>query len=128
MNRRAFLFAGLAAPLLVSTARAADPIRMIFISGQDCSYCRMWHSKYENAWRASPEFREVTWTEIEPSHLREAYQARHWPGDLRDILDRIPRKSGTPRFLIVRDGEIVSNDLGVNKWGPTLAHLHRLLG
>jgi hypothetical protein len=130
MNRRAFLFAslftGLAAPALVSTARAAGPIRMIFVSGQDCSYCRMWRNRYEESWRASPEFRHVTWTEIEPAHLREAYQARYWPSDLRDVLDQVPRKSGTPRFLIVRDGEIVSNELGVNRWGVTLNHLRNL--
>ena len=100
---------------------------MIFVSGQDCSYCRLWRSKYEESWRASSEFKHVKWTEIEPAHLREAYQARYWPSELREILDQIPRKSGTPRFLIVKDGEIVSNELGSNKWGTTLARLHKLL-
>ena len=131
MNRRAFFFAsvltGLAVPVLVSTSRAAGPIRMIFVSGQDCSYCRMWRNKYEESWRASPEFQHVTWTEIEPAHLREAYQARYWPADLHDILDQVPRKNGTPRFLIVKDGEIVSNELGTNKWGVTLNRLRKLL-
>ncbi len=100
---------------------------MIFVSGQDCSYCRQWRNRYEESWRASPEFRRVQWTEIEPARLRDAYLVRYWPSELRDVLDQIPRKTGTPRFLIVKDERIVSNELGSNKWTLTLDRLHKLL-
>ena len=39
-----------------------------------------------------------------------------------------PRKSGTPRFLIVTDGKVVSNGFGVSKWMATMADLKKLLG
>jgi len=127
MNRRAFLFAGLATPVALSAAWAAD-VQMIYVGGQDCPYCRMWRDTYEKAWCASPDFGRVTWIEVDPPHLREAYQARHWPAELRAVLEQVPRKSGTPRFLIVKDGEIVSNELGVNKWEATLGRLQQVIG
>jgi hypothetical protein len=46
----------------------------------------------------------VTWIEIEAPHLARAYDDTYWPASLRPIRDQLPRKSGTPRFLIVRDG------------------------
>jgi hypothetical protein len=131
MNRRAFLFAGplagLAASTSLSTARAASGIEMIYVGGWDCPYCVAWRKQHEKAWRASPEFKQVTWIEVDPPRLREAYQPRFWKGELEDVLEQIPRKSGTPRFLIVKDGQIVSNELGSNKWGITLNRLHKLL-
>ena len=44
------------------------------------------------------------------------------------MLAQVPRKSGTPRFLIVEDGRIVSNQFGVSKWLNTMAELKKLLG
>lgn len=60
--------------------------------------------------------------------LREAYKERYWPADLRPVLAQLPRKSGTPRFLIVRDGKIVSNEFGTGGWAPTVADLKKELG
>lgn len=77
---------------------------------------------------ASPEYRQVDWVEIDPAKFREAYQARYWPGDLRPVLDQLPRKSGAPRFLIVRDGRVVSNEFGLSRWEVTVTELKKLLG
>jgi hypothetical protein len=127
MNRRAFLFAGVAAPA-VWTARAASPIEVIYVGGWDCEPCTQWKNRYKAQWLASPEFRQVTWIELEAPKLREAYRERYWPGPLKAVLDQLPRKSGTPRFLIVRDGRVVSNEFGASKWLNTMSELHRLLG
>ena len=127
MNRRAFLFASLAASTALGAAKAAAGVKVIYIGGEDCPPCHRWASAYKAKWLASPEFRQVTWIEIDSPRFREAYQARFWPGDLEPILDQIPRKSGAPRFLIVRDGRIVSNHFGISKWETTLADLKTLL-
>ncbi len=129
MNRRAFLFASLvASTALTPLARAAGRVEVIYVGGDDCPYCTMWRKEYEAAWRASPDFGRVTWIEVESPRLREAYRERYWPGDLAKVLDQIPRKSGTPRFLIVKDGQIVSNELGVDRWEDTLTRIRRLVG
>jgi hypothetical protein len=127
MNRRAFLFASLAASA-AGTARAANDLQVIYIGGQDCGPCQRWRSTYEARWLASPEYQRVVWYEVEPPHLMQAYQERHWPEALRPVLTQVPRKSGTPRFLIVDDGRIVSNEMGVSKWLNTMAELKKLLG
>ncbi len=127
MNRRAFVFAVLAASA-VATAHATANLQVIYIGGQDCPPCRRWTASYKDRWLASPEYRQVAWVEVEPPHLKEAYQERHWPEALRGVLAQVPRKSGTPRFLIVTDGRIVSNEVGVSKWLRTMADLKKLLG
>jgi hypothetical protein len=128
MNRRAFLFASLVAPAVSIPSWAALPVEVIYVGGWDCPYCIMWKNEYKAAWVASPEFKRVTWVEIEPPSLREAYRERFWPGELRNVLEQIPRKNGTPRFLIVQDGRIVFNGLGVNEWPGVVARLDKLSG
>lgn len=128
MNRRAFLFAALAASTAAAPVRAAPGLQVIYVGGWDCPYCITWQNQHKAAWLASPEFKRVTYTEVDPPKLREAYQERYWPGELKAILEQIPRKSGTPRFLIVKDGRIVSNEFGVTKWELTMTHLKKLLG
>lgn len=131
MKRRDLLFAGVGAGIAVSLGappRAESKVDVIYVGGRDCPYCTLWRNKYEAAWRDSPEFRRVTWTEIDPPHLRDAYQARYWEGGLRSVLEQVPRKSGTPRFLLLKDGRIVENQLGSNKWPAVLDRLRELLG
>lgn len=131
MNRRALLFASLVIlPLssgLSSAVHAASDIQVIYIGGQDCSPCRRWRDNAHPRWLASSEFQKVSYFEIEPINLRDAYDERNWPRALRPVLQQVPRKSGTPRFLIVQDGKIVSNQLGLSAWTSTLADLKQYL-
>jgi hypothetical protein len=128
MNRRAFLFASLASTAVARSAGAAPRLEVIYVGGWDCTPCTQWKNRYKAEWLVSPDFKRVTWIEVEAPRLREAYHDRYWPGPLKAVLDQLPRKSGTPRFLIVRDGQVVSNEFGGSKWLNTMADLHKLLG
>jgi hypothetical protein len=138
MNRRDFLFTGLAAgltvPVLAHAAFAAPPagttpdIHVVYVGGWDCPYCIVWKNEYKANWIASETFKKVRWTEVDPPHLREAYQERYWQGELVAIREQLPKKSGTPRFVVVRDGKVVSNELGVNKWENSVVVIRSLLG
>ena len=127
MNRRAFVFASLLAATIPAAARAASDLKVIYVGGWDCPPCTQWKNTRKAAWLASPEYRQVTWIEVESPKLREAYQARYWPGDLKAILEQLPRKSGTPRFLIVRDGQVVANQFGGSGWATIMADLKKIL-
>jgi hypothetical protein len=129
MNRRAFLIAGLLASTSLASARAAAAadLRVIYVGGWDCPPCAQWKNTQKARWLASPEFHKVTWIEVEAPRLREAYQERYWPAELRPVLARLPRKSGTPRFLIAKDGQVVSNEFGGSRWAATMADLKKLL-
>ena len=128
MKRRAFVFASLAAATVPAAAHAASDLKVIYVGGWDCPPCSEWKKTKKAAWLASPEFSRVTWIEVDAPKLKEAYQARYWPGDLKPILDQLPRKAGTPRFLIVRDGQVVANEFGGSKWPAIMADLKKLLG
>jgi len=128
MNRRAFVFASLVGATLPAAAQAAADLKVIYVGGWDCPPCTQWKNTRKAGWLASPEFGRVTWIEVEAPKLKEAYQERYWPGDLKPILDQLPRKNGTPRFLIVRDGQVVANEFGGSKWAIIMTDLKKLLG
>lgn len=127
MNRRDFLFAGVAFPLLPAPAFAASRIQVVYVGGWDCPYCIVWKNEYKKGWVDSPYYKQVEWTEVDVPHLREAYQERYWQGELQAIREQLPKKSGTPRFIVVRDGKVVSSELGVNKWESSLSLIRTLL-
>ena len=127
MNRRAFIGGSILAGA-TSAAQAAALIRMIYVGGWDCPPCTTWKNRYKAEWLASPEYKRVTWTEVDAPKLKEAYQERYWPGDLKPILDQLPRKSGTPRFLIVKDGKVIANEFGGAQWPKVMAELKKEIG
>jgi len=128
MIRRAFLLAGLLAATGLRHVDAASDLKVIYVGGWDCPPCTQWKNTEKARWLASPEYRRVTWVEIESPRLKEAYQARYWPAELRSVLASLPRKNGTPRFLIVKDGHVLFNEFGTQSWAPLVAVLKKLLG
>jgi hypothetical protein len=128
MNRRDLLFAGLTVPLLSMPALAAGRIQVVYVGGWDCPYCTVWKNEYKKEWVDSPYSKRVEWIEVDVPHLREAYQERYWQGELEPIREQLKNKGGTPRFIVVRDGKVVSSELGVNKWEDTVSLIRTLLG
>ena len=106
---------------------AAGRIQVVYVGGWDCPYCIVWKNEYKKGWVDSPYYKQVEWTEVDVPHLREAYQERYWQGKLLAIREQLPKKSGTPRFIVVRDGKVVSNELGANKWESSLSLIRTLL-
>ena len=127
MQRRAFVLAWLVVPVTLSQAKAADSIRVIYIGGKDCAPCANWKQRYRADWLASAEYKRVIYTEVESPKLKEAYQERYWQGDLKPILEQIPAKKGTPRFLIVKDGKIVANMFDRDNWPSIMSALKKML-
>ena len=108
MIRHAFLIASLLASIspvmAIGPARAASDLTVIYVGGLDCPPCTEWKNTQKARWLASPEYKKVTWVEVESPKLRDAYKERYWPADLRPVpnsLDKtLPsltiRKRGVP--------------------------------
>ena len=94
MNRRTFVVAGLAGSALQFPARAASALKVVYVGGWDCQPCTAWKNKYKANWLASPEYSQVTWIEVESPKLKEAYQERFWPGDLKPTGGDDEREKG----------------------------------
>jgi hypothetical protein len=127
MNRRD-LIGGLLTSSALSPAFAKSDIKVIYIGGWDCPPCLHWKSREKPAWVASPEYKQVTYIEIDAHHLKRAYDNEYWPVELRPIRDQLPQKFGTPRFLVVRDGTVIANRFrGSDYWTGTLADIRKAL-
>ena len=128
MNRRAFLLAGLLSSTALVSAEAQPALTVIYVGGWDCVPCTRWKNAYKARWLASPEYKQVRWIEVESPNFREAYQVRFWPDELRPILDQLPIKNVTPRFLVVRNGRIIDNRFGGNSWPIIMADVRKYVG
>jgi hypothetical protein len=127
LNRRAFLIGGLLGSTVLTPALADAPLTIVYIGGADCPPCLSWKTKYKSRWMASPEFRKIQWIEVEPPRLKEAYQARFWEGPLEPILAQLHDRFGTPRFLVVQNGQVIDNQLGVSAWLRVLSEVKTLI-
>ena len=74
MIRRTFVVAGLASSACDS-APAATLLKVIYVGGWDCQPCTAWKNKHKADWLASPEYKRVTWIEVEAPKLKEAYRS-----------------------------------------------------
>jgi hypothetical protein len=128
VRRRALLLAGGA--LAATSARAAGErhVTVIYVGGWDCPYCTAWKNESKPKWITSELFGRVRYVEVESPRLKEAYQERYWPEDLRPVLAQIPHKSGTPRFLVVKDGKLIANAFGTGQWAEAVAAIEQALG
>ena len=77
MIRRTFVVAGLIGSALQFPAQAAPLLKVIYVGGWDCQPCTTWKNKHKADWLASPEYKQVTWVEVDAPKLKEAYQERY---------------------------------------------------
>jgi hypothetical protein len=128
MRRRLFLASSLLASTSLSAAAQGKGVTVIYVGGWDCPPCIAWKNNKKAGFVASPQFARLKYIEIDAPKLREAYQDRYWPEELRPIRDLLPRKSGTPRFIVVKDGEIVANEWGGGDWERAFDKIKQAVG
>ena len=68
-------------------------------------------------WLASPEFQKVSWFEVEPPNLKDAYEERYWPAGLRAVLAQVAAQVRHAALPDREDGRIVSNEFGISAVG-----------
>ena len=128
MKRRTLIVAGLLGSAPVSVSVAQQPAwTVIYVGGWDCAPCITWKNNHKASWLASKERAKVTYVEVESPKLKDAYQDRYWPENLRPIRDQLAKKIGTPRFIIAKDGKLVSDEWGRGEWDRTWQKLQEFL-
>jgi hypothetical protein len=126
MKRRPLIATALA--MLVPGATRADSsrIELVYIGARQCPHCKLWMRQEKPALKASPMFKRLTYTEIEPRRISDAYNRRYWPARLHPVLDSMLLQDGTPRFLVLKDGVLQVNSLG--DWQDVVPQLRRFTG
>lgn len=114
MWRRVFVIG--TAAVVANAAFAADEIAVIYIGGLDCPPCMSWKRAHRPEWLKSREYARITYVEVEPPSLRDAYEPRYWKENWRWVLDGLPLKRGTPRFVIVQGRSVVGNFFEGDAW------------
>ena len=124
MLRRGLIVNALAA-VIASDAAGAGHVALIYVGGWDCGPCLAWKRNRKPEWIASEEYTKVRYIEIESPRLKEAYEPRYWPREWHWVLDQLPQKRGTPRFLVVKDRTVIANHFGTGKWQDVLEAVRR---
>lgn len=124
MKRRSLVLATAASLASARAFAAPSNIQLVYVGGRDCPACVHWVRETKPRFVASTLYRKLRYVEIETARMREAYDARNWPQHLVTILYDLPRKTGRPRFLIVKDGRLYANELG--GWNQTVSYLQHL--
>ena len=93
-------------------ARSDRPYTLVYIAARDCPTCKFFEAKIEPGFLASPKAQLVDYRRLEFETLADITTPSVWPDDLVWIRDRYKLKSGTPRFYLIRDGEVVAQTIG----------------
>ena len=125
MKRRSLLLASAASVASARAIAAPNVIQLVYVGGRDCPACAEWVRDTRPRFLASSLYKKVRYVEIETAKMRAAYDVSNWPDDLVTTLHNLPHKSGTPRFLIVMNGQLYANELG--RWNRTVSYLRELI-
>ena len=113
-------------PIFAQTAAGDQRFVVINVHALDCPPCLRWENAYKTEWLRSPEYKLVRYVQIESPSISESYLPKHWPQDLQPVLAQTGG-SGVPRYLIVKDGRIISDRFGIDNWPNTVSDLKKFL-
>jgi hypothetical protein len=99
---------------------------VVNIGAWDCPYCVQWANTYKQPWFDSQEFKRVRYLTVESPTIKEAYNEKYWPDELKPYLKQV-HGTGTPRFLVIKRGKIVSNQFGTSGWLTTLEDVKKAI-
>jgi hypothetical protein len=95
-------------------------VTLLYVGAEDCAPCRSWRRGAGAAFRASPEFRRVSYREVESPTVLELLKDEYWPDDLREYRGRLERGAGVPLWLVISDREIVERAFGESQWASAV--------
>lgn len=101
-------------------ARGRPDVTLLYVGADDCAPCRAWQEGEGAAFRASPEFPNLTYREVKSPTLFDVLKDENWPEDLRGYRDRIDRGAGVPMWLVITGNEIVGRGFGGTQWRNTI--------
>lgn len=92
------------------------PLTLLYVRSSACPYCREWEVFAEPDWLRSPERSRLSYRVLDFFHFSNITAASGWPEDVRWVRDELQLTRGTPRFILIRDRNILGSYFGSNRW------------
>lgn len=108
------------APLRDGSTFEGRPVTLVYLRAANCPYCLSWERNVEPKWLASVERGKVSYRALSFATFRDLTTDDVWPTDLKWIRDELNVKKGTPRWILVKDREVLAKALGSNHWGDIM--------
>jgi hypothetical protein len=90
-------------------------LTIVYVGAKDCGPCQVFKHQDFPQWARSGFPTIVRFVEIDAPTTSTAYQARHWPSDLRFLLREI-KVPIVPNFILLDGRTIVKIGTGVGGW------------
>lgn len=101
-------------------------IHVVYVGAYDCPPCLAWKNQYKGEWIVSPEYSQVTYSEVNAPSLKDPTYEPAWPAELRWLVTEKYFDKGVPRFLLIVDRSVVANGYGIYAW-PDIVSSAKLL-
>lgn len=106
---------------LRDTATTEDrPVTLVYLRAANCHYCLSWERNVEPKWLASAERGKVSYRALSFATFKDLTTDNVWPDDLKWIREELNVRKGTPRWVLVRDREVLAKAFGSNHWGDIM--------
>jgi len=85
-------------------------IVVVYIGADNCPPC--WRFKEDDypGWIKSDEYRQVTYRELQFARYQATSSDTVWPDDLKWLRKATYSRRGAPRWIVLVDGKIISNE------------------
>lgn len=91
----------------IPAMRNSTKLDIIYLSTDDCIYCKRWEARSKDALLNSPEGKGATFYAVKGETLQKPIEAQHYPSQLKWVYEQIGPSRGVPRFLLAMDSKIV---------------------
>lgn len=98
-----------ASPESYTVSRHSE-ILIVYIAAENCPPCWKFKDEHLPLWLKSKEYSHVQYRELNFPFFEITGADKYWPSELRWIRDKTNASSGAPRWIVVVDGRIVSNE------------------
>lgn len=101
---------------IVGLAEGAGKMSLVYVGAFNCAPCTAWERKYRAHTAEFCGKNGIDFREVKAGTYKDTKYTAPWPDDLEWIAKSGNATRGTPRFIVIVDGKIRRNTLGLGGW------------
>ena len=109
------------------TVTPDSEIVLIYLSARNCPPCIVFESKQYPDWARSEAAKSVTFYKFNFNRYQNTSGNYGWPEAFRWVREKTPVQHGAPRYIVLLDNRVISNQMGRKAgWTTTVELLAKL--